>query len=152
VKNNLGRLDLPSLRYRIDTAWVDTEEGQTEVGKLLIDRPLTDPERSLLCRLAIETVIEQAGATWEEAVAALLTRWARTAGRRLTRHRCMCSIASRSHRAVRAGRRIFVVEGEKDVHALESLGAVTRDVSGRTSAGRNRGGLPPLAAKPMGRR
>lgn len=38
---------------------------------LAIRRRLTDPERSLLCRLAIETVVDQTGATWEEAVAAL---------------------------------------------------------------------------------
>jgi hypothetical protein len=37
VKNNLGRLDLPSLRYRIDSAIVDTEEGPADVGKLVMD-------------------------------------------------------------------------------------------------------------------
>jgi AAA domain len=46
VKNNLGRLDLPSLRYRIDTAWIDTDEGQAEVGKLIMlgksDRSVAD--------------------------------------------------------------------------------------------------------------
>jgi AAA domain len=46
VKNNLGRLDLPSLRYRIDTAWIDTDEGQAEVGKLVMlgesDRSVAD--------------------------------------------------------------------------------------------------------------
>jgi hypothetical protein len=46
VKNNLGRLDLPSLRYRIDTAWIDTDEGQAEVGQLVMlgesDRSVAD--------------------------------------------------------------------------------------------------------------
>jgi len=46
VKNNLGRLDLPSLRYRIDTAWIDTDEGQAEVGRLVMlgesDRSVAD--------------------------------------------------------------------------------------------------------------
>ena len=36
AKNNLGRLDLPSLRYRIDPASVDTDEGPAEVGKLIM--------------------------------------------------------------------------------------------------------------------
>ena len=34
VKNNLGRLDLPSLRYVIDDATVDTDEGPARVGRL----------------------------------------------------------------------------------------------------------------------
>lgn len=34
AKNNLGRLDLPSLRYVIDTATVDTDEGPAHVGRL----------------------------------------------------------------------------------------------------------------------
>ena len=46
VKNNLGRLDLPSLRYRIDAATIDTEEGPAEVGKLVMlgesDRSVAD--------------------------------------------------------------------------------------------------------------
>ena len=46
VKNNLGRLDLPSLRYRIDEALVDTDEGPAEVGKLVMlgesDRSVAD--------------------------------------------------------------------------------------------------------------
>jgi hypothetical protein len=46
VKNNLGRLDLPSLRYRIDEAIVDTEDGPAEVGKLVMlgesDRSVAD--------------------------------------------------------------------------------------------------------------
>jgi hypothetical protein len=32
VKNNLGRLDLPSLRYRIDGVFLDTPEGPAEIG------------------------------------------------------------------------------------------------------------------------
>jgi hypothetical protein len=36
VKNNLGRLDLPSLRYRIDAALVDTDEGPAKVGRLVM--------------------------------------------------------------------------------------------------------------------
>ena len=46
VKNNLGRLDLPSLRYRIEAATVDTEEGPAEVGRLVMlgesDRTVSD--------------------------------------------------------------------------------------------------------------
>jgi hypothetical protein len=46
VKNNLGRLDLPSLRYRIDSVTIDTEEGPAEVGKLVMlgesDRSVAD--------------------------------------------------------------------------------------------------------------
>jgi hypothetical protein len=46
VKNNLGRLDLPSLKYRIDTAYVDTVEGVAEVGTLVMlgesDRSVAD--------------------------------------------------------------------------------------------------------------
>lgn len=46
VKNNLGRLDLPSLRYRIDAATVDTDEGPAEVGRLVMlgesDRSVAD--------------------------------------------------------------------------------------------------------------
>ena len=46
AKNNLGRLDLPSLRYRIDAATVDTEEGPAEVGRLVMlgesDRSVSD--------------------------------------------------------------------------------------------------------------
>jgi hypothetical protein len=34
AKNNLGRLDLPSLRYLVRTVEVDTEEGPAHVGKL----------------------------------------------------------------------------------------------------------------------
>lgn len=34
AKNNLGRTDLPSLRYRIESAAVDTEDGPSEVGRL----------------------------------------------------------------------------------------------------------------------
>lgn len=33
-KNNLGRTDLPTLRYRIVSHWVDTDEGPAEVGRL----------------------------------------------------------------------------------------------------------------------
>ena len=36
VKNNLGRLDLPSLRYVIEEATIDTEEGPAVVGKLMM--------------------------------------------------------------------------------------------------------------------
>jgi len=35
VKNNLGRLDLPSLRYRIDESFINTDDGQANVGKLV---------------------------------------------------------------------------------------------------------------------
>jgi hypothetical protein len=38
---------------------------------LAIRRRLTDPERRVLSRLSIETVVGQTGASWEEAVAAL---------------------------------------------------------------------------------
>jgi len=35
IKNNLGRLNLPNLAYRIDSAAVDTAEGPTDVGRLV---------------------------------------------------------------------------------------------------------------------
>jgi hypothetical protein len=34
VKNNLGRLDLPSLTYAIQAAAIETREGDTRVGRL----------------------------------------------------------------------------------------------------------------------
>jgi len=50
VKNNLGRLDLPSLRYVIEQASVSTDEGPAYVGKLLMlgesDRSVSDILRS----------------------------------------------------------------------------------------------------------
>ncbi|MQA01740.1 MAG: AAA family ATPase [Streptosporangiales bacterium] len=46
VKNNLGKLDLPSLRYRIDAAVLPTDEGPAEVGRLVMlgesDRSVAD--------------------------------------------------------------------------------------------------------------
>jgi hypothetical protein len=46
AKNNLGRLDLPSLRYRIENQPIDSEEGPAEVGKLVMlgesDRSVAD--------------------------------------------------------------------------------------------------------------
>jgi hypothetical protein len=46
AKNNLGRLDLPSLRYLIEEAKVDTDEGPAEVGRLRFtgqsDRSVSD--------------------------------------------------------------------------------------------------------------
>jgi AAA domain len=46
AKNNLGRLDLPSLRYRIDNETIDTDEGPADVGKLVMlgesDRSVAD--------------------------------------------------------------------------------------------------------------
>jgi hypothetical protein len=44
VKNNLGRLDLPSLRYVIEAATIDTDEGPAEVGKLVM---LGESDRSV---------------------------------------------------------------------------------------------------------
>lgn len=44
VKNNLGRLDLPSLRYRVDAATIDTDEGPAEVGRLIM---LGESERTV---------------------------------------------------------------------------------------------------------
>ena len=44
VKNNLGRLDLPSLRYKIDGVFIDTDEGPAEVGMLVW---LGESERSV---------------------------------------------------------------------------------------------------------
>jgi len=45
-ENNLGRLDLSSLRYRIDEAIMDTDDGPAEVGKLAMlgesDRSIAD--------------------------------------------------------------------------------------------------------------
>ena len=46
IKNNLGRLDLPSLRYRIEEAILDTDEGPASVGRLVMlgesDRSVAD--------------------------------------------------------------------------------------------------------------
>ena len=46
VKNNLGRLDLPSLRYVIEGATVETDEGPASVGRLVMlgesDRSVSD--------------------------------------------------------------------------------------------------------------
>jgi hypothetical protein len=46
VKNNLGRLDLPSLRYGIESTVIDTDWGPAEVGKLVMrgesDRSVSD--------------------------------------------------------------------------------------------------------------
>ncbi|WP_236793864.1 AAA family ATPase [Amycolatopsis sp. GM8] len=36
VKNNLGRLDLPSLRYRVDSVELETEEGPAQWGQLVM--------------------------------------------------------------------------------------------------------------------
>lgn len=44
IKNNLGRLDLPSLRYVVDSATVDTDEGPANVGRL---RFVGDSDRSV---------------------------------------------------------------------------------------------------------
>lgn len=44
IKNNLGRLDLPSLRYRIEGATIDTGDGPAEVGRLVW---LGDSDRSV---------------------------------------------------------------------------------------------------------
>ena len=46
AKNNLGRLDLPSLRYIVESAQVPTDEGPAHVGKLVFtgetDRSVAD--------------------------------------------------------------------------------------------------------------
>lgn len=46
AKNNLGRLDLPSLRYTVESVEIPTDEGPTHVGKLTItgesDRSVAD--------------------------------------------------------------------------------------------------------------
>ncbi|MCK9903776.1 AAA family ATPase [Frankia sp. Cpl3] len=44
AKNNLGRLDLPSLRYTVESAEVATEEGPAHVGRLVF---LGETERSV---------------------------------------------------------------------------------------------------------
>jgi hypothetical protein len=36
IKNNLGRLDLPSLSFRIDEALVDTDDGTASVGRFVM--------------------------------------------------------------------------------------------------------------------
>lgn len=36
VKNNLGRMDLPSLRYRVESVQLDTDEGTAEWGRLVM--------------------------------------------------------------------------------------------------------------------
>src|SRR5262249_39588427 len=46
AKNNLGRLDLPSLRYRVESAQIPTSEGPANVGRLVFigesDRRVAD--------------------------------------------------------------------------------------------------------------
>ena len=46
AKNNLGRLDLPSLRYMVESVEIPTEEGPAYVGRLIItgesDRSVSD--------------------------------------------------------------------------------------------------------------
>ncbi len=46
AKNNLGRLDLPSLRYIIESAEVPTDDGPTQAGRLVFtgesDRSVSD--------------------------------------------------------------------------------------------------------------
>jgi hypothetical protein len=44
VKNNLGRLDLPSLRYRIASTNIDTDEGPADVGRVV---PLGETDRQV---------------------------------------------------------------------------------------------------------
>ena len=44
VKNNLGRLDLPSLRYRIDETTIETDERPASVGRLVM---LGESDRSV---------------------------------------------------------------------------------------------------------
>ena len=56
AKNNLGRMDLPSLTYRLDPVIIDTKEGPSEVSKFVfagetqrhvrdILNPHQDPDR-----------------------------------------------------------------------------------------------------------
>ena len=44
IKNNVGRLDIPSLRYVIQPATVETDEGPAEVGRLVM---LGESDRSV---------------------------------------------------------------------------------------------------------
>ncbi|MCE6999591.1 AAA family ATPase [Saccharothrix sp. S26] len=44
AKNNLGRLDLPSLGYRIESAVIPTDDGPAEVGRLVM---MGETERSV---------------------------------------------------------------------------------------------------------
>lgn len=44
IKNNLGRLDLPSLSYRIDSAVIETDDGPADVGRLVM---LGESDRSV---------------------------------------------------------------------------------------------------------
>jgi hypothetical protein len=36
IKNNLGRMDVPGLRYRIESSFIDTDEGLADVGRLVM--------------------------------------------------------------------------------------------------------------------
>lgn len=62
VKNNLGRLDLPSLRYKIDGVVIDTDEGPAEVGMLVwlgeSDRSVADLLRGPARRTERETAAD----------------------------------------------------------------------------------------------
>jgi DNA polymerase-1 len=60
-KNNLGRSDLPTLRFRIDSATVDTKEGPTKTGKLVW---LEESEESIFdaMRRATETPEQKSAA------------------------------------------------------------------------------------------
>jgi hypothetical protein len=63
VKNNLGRLDLPSLRYRIEGVFIDTKEGPAEIGHLIW---LGESERSVadLLRGHEKRTEREAAADW----------------------------------------------------------------------------------------
>jgi hypothetical protein len=49
AKNNLGRLDLPSLSYRIESAEVETVDGPTSVGRLRLSGESQKSVQDILC-------------------------------------------------------------------------------------------------------
>ena len=48
VKNNLGRLDLPNLSYRLDPVAIDTDEGPSEVARFVFTGETARAVRDIL--------------------------------------------------------------------------------------------------------
>jgi hypothetical protein len=49
VKNNYGRFDLPSLSYHIESVEVDTDDGKTSVGRLILAGESRKSVHDILC-------------------------------------------------------------------------------------------------------
>jgi hypothetical protein len=77
TKNNLGRLDLPSLRYRIESAEVPTDEGPAHVGRLVF---LGETDRSVNDILSDTAQTSDERAETSEAARWLVDQLTRTGG------------------------------------------------------------------------